>query len=214
MNILITAGPTREYIDPVRYLSNASSGKMGYSCAAAVVEKGHQAVLISGPVERPVPAGVKLIKVVSAEQMAEAVFNHFGNCDAVIMTAAVSDYRPSKKLAHKLEKTGSSIAFEFERTTDILEELGNRKQQQILVGFALQDIDPFARAENKLRQKNLDAIVLNSPVSLGADHASFDILLPDGTCENFPHVTKSDFARHIIDLTEKLSGKKGKAGDS
>ena len=120
MRFLITTGPTREYLDPVRFLSNASSGKMGYACAAAAQRRGHKVVLVSGPVERPRPQGVKLVKVVTAAQMAQAVAKHFDKCDCVIMTAAVCDYRPKKISGHKLRKGKGKMRLDLECTEDIL----------------------------------------------------------------------------------------------
>ena len=137
MRFLITAGPTREYLDSVRFLTNGSSGRMGYACASAALRRGHKVVLVSGPVELPRPKGVRLVQVVSSEQMREAVCEQVPGCDCVVMTAAVCDYRPQHRHEHKLAKTGENLTLELERTTDILAELGNSGLDKVLIGFAL-----------------------------------------------------------------------------
>jgi len=142
MHFLITAGPTREYLDPVRYVSNASSGKMGYACAASAVRRGHRVTLISGPTACPSPAGVKVIPVVTSQEMRRAVMQVYPKCDCVIMTAAVSDYRPKHRSKTKIKSKQQSRVVELVRTNDILAELGQTKKKQILIGFALEDNAP------------------------------------------------------------------------
>ncbi len=208
LRVLITAGPTREYIDSVRFLSNGSSGRMGYACAATAFRRGHQVTLISGPVDLPCPEGVTRIQVISAAQMAEAVLKAYAYCDAVIMTAAVADYRPVRTLTHKFIKSPGPLAIQLERTTDILAELGWRKKHQILIGFAVQDKAPRQNARRKLKQKNLDAIILNHPSALGSTHNTIEILRPGSTWEICPRQTKLQLARRIVVLAETMASKR------
>ena len=207
MHFLISAGPTREFIDPVRFLSNGSSGKMGYACAAAAVRRGHKAVLVSGPVTQEKSKGVKLIKVITAAEMAQAMFEQFERCDVVIMTAAVCDYRPRRHYKHKMPKAGSIMSLELERTEDILAELNRRKDKQILIGFAVQDRAGRQNARRKLKQKNLDAIVLNHPSAMGADRNEAAILQRGKKWEDFPAIQKNVLADKLIRLAEQLKVK-------
>ncbi len=160
MKILITAGPTREKIDEVRFISNRSSGRMGYALAAAAAAAGHQVTLVSGPVSLPEPEGVETVKTESAAEMAKAVFSRFGGCNAVIMAAAVADYRPAEIIHGKLKKSGD-LELRLVRTQDILLELGRRKQHQRLIGFAAESENLLASAADKLKRKNLDWIAAN-----------------------------------------------------
>ena len=162
MKILVTAGPTREYIDPVRFISNRSSGKMGYALAAAAAKRGFETILVSGPVALEAPAGVRLVRIESAAEMAEAVRRLAPECDAIVMAAAVADYRPAEVASHKLKKTPGDMTLRLERTEDILQTLGGMKRAgQLLVGFAAESDDLIVNAEEKLRRKNLDWIVAN-----------------------------------------------------
>lgn len=204
LRFLITAGPTREYLDPVRFLTNASTGRMGYACARTAAERGHNVTLISGPVNLAAPDGVTVIPVVSTQEMADATLLHFDSCDCVIMTAAPCDYRPKSRSTHKMKKDDKPLSLEFERTPDILAELGRRKKNQILIGFAVEDTDPIANAQKKLKEKNLDAIILNSPASFAADTADFTLLIPTGQTTNYPATDKKTLAQKIISLIESL----------
>lgn len=162
MNILITAGPTREKIDPVRFITNYSSGKMGYALAEAALLDGHDVTLISGPVSIAAPDGVKLVRVESAAEMASAVHAHAPAADMLIMAAAVADYRPVNQLAGKMKKSPGNLILELERTEDILGTIGaNRRPEQILVGFAAETEDLEENAIGKLKRKNLDWIAAN-----------------------------------------------------
>ncbi|HAS82738.1 MAG TPA: bifunctional 4'-phosphopantothenoylcysteine decarboxylase/phosphopantothenoylcysteine synthetase, partial [Verrucomicrobia bacterium] len=137
MKLLVTAGPTREFLDPVRFLSNRSTGKMGYAVAAAGVARGHEVVLVSGPVSLPPPVGVSTLRVVSAADMLEAVFASFDTCDALVMSAAVADWRPKNRAVQKLKKNTMSGTLELERTVDILRALRERRRtEQTVIGFA------------------------------------------------------------------------------
>ena len=159
--VLVTAGPTRERIDPVRFLTNFSSGKMGYAMAQAAAELGAETVLISGPVSLPAPAGVKRIFVESAEEMLEAVKEQFGDSNYVIKTAAVADYRPKSVDTKKMKKQEGGSTIELERTADILQYLGSIKESQVLIGFAAETNDVSQYAKDKLERKNADYIIAN-----------------------------------------------------
>ncbi|MBN2063513.1 MAG: phosphopantothenoylcysteine decarboxylase [Sedimentisphaerales bacterium] len=206
MRILITAGPTREYIDPVRYITNGSTGQMGYACALQAVARGHRVTLISGPVHLPRPDGVKFISVVSAADMAKAVLHEFSDIDCVIMTAAVADYTPAVISDHKIVKMPGDMQLHMIRTMDILAKLGQIKNNsQKLIGFALQDENARENASRKLQEKNLDAIVLNDVSALGEKNNTIQILRRHSQnwqiIENMP---KSELGITIIDLAESL----------
>ena len=163
MRILITAGPTREKIDPVRFITNYSTGKMGYALAQSAVEAGHEVVLVSGPVTLKAPENLaEFHSVESAQEMAEAVFSIFPSCDAAIMVAAVADYRPAEICSSKMKKSDGDLFLRLERTTDILAGLGKLKRDdQKLIGFAAETDDLLANAQGKLERKNLDWIAAN-----------------------------------------------------
>jgi len=162
MKLLVSAGPTREFIDPVRFVSNASSGRMGYALAAEGARRGHEVTLVSGPTALAAPEGVERIDVITAAEMAEALKSRFPGCGACIMCAAVADYRPVKVFERKMKKGEGNLVLEFERTEDILQSLGGMKKAgQLLVGFAAESEDLIANAGEKLRRKNLDWIVAN-----------------------------------------------------
>ncbi len=180
MRILITAGPTREYLDDVRYLSNASSGRMGYAIAAAARAAGWDVTLVSGPVELTPPDGCTIRRVVTTEEMKNACLAEFDGCDGVIAAAAVCDYRPKDRIVGKLSKTGAPISFEMIETDDVLAELGHAKGDRWVVGFALEAQNPRENALQKLRRKNCDWIVLNAPSAIGAETNSVELLGQDG----------------------------------
>ncbi|MCF6137052.1 bifunctional phosphopantothenoylcysteine decarboxylase/phosphopantothenate--cysteine ligase CoaBC [Pseudalkalibacillus berkeleyi] len=159
--VLITAGPTREFVDPVRFFTNRSTGKMGYALAESAVELGADVTLVSGPSNLKPPYGVQFISVQSAEEMYESVLSHFDNVDLVIKSAAVADYRPRERHQTKMKKSDQDLSIEMDRTKDILKELGNRKSKQILVGFAAETTNVKHYAQQKLEKKNLDLIVAN-----------------------------------------------------
>lgn len=204
LKFLITAGPTREYLDPVRFLTNGSTGKMGYACVDAALAKGHQVALVTGPASITPPTGIDTTHVSTTEEMADAVFRHYDQCDVVIKTAAPCDYRPAYRSDSKIKKGPGHFVAKFESTTDILAELGRRKTRQILIGFAVEDKNAQDNARRKLKKKNLDAIVLNSPASFASDTADFQILLPDGQSQQLPTTNKSNLAAILIELAEKL----------
>ncbi|MCQ2380097.1 MAG: hypothetical protein MJ025_04150 [Victivallaceae bacterium] len=162
MRILVSAGPTRERIDAVRFITNGSSGRMGYAIAIAAKHRGHDVVLVSGPVHIPAPQGVTLVNINSAKEMADAVLSAAPAADIVIMSAAVADYTIANPEKSKIKKRDGSLVLELVRTTDILAELGRRKKiSQTLVGFAAETDDLLENAKSKLRRKNLDFVVAN-----------------------------------------------------
>lgn len=180
MRILITAGPTREYLDDVRYLSNASSGRMGYALAAAALELGHEVVLVSGPVDLRPPLGCEVRGIETTAQMRDACVAAFPACDGVIAAAAVCDYRPARRVSGKIAKTGGPVTIEMIETDDVLAELGRTKECRWVVGFALEAENPRERALQKLRAKNCDWIVLNAPSAIGAETNAVELLGPEG----------------------------------
>jgi phosphopantothenoylcysteine decarboxylase/phosphopantothenate--cysteine ligase len=209
--ILVTAGPTREAIDPVRYVSNPSSGKMGYALARAAEHRGGMVTLVTGPTSLPAPNNVAVIQVLSAEEMAERVYGASEQSDIIIKTAAVGDYRPKAFSEHKIKKSKDEMLLTLERTPDILKELGRRKKAQILVGFAAETRDLKASSEKKLAEKNLDMIagnLIGPPDSgFGSDTNSITLFHKDGTTEKLPVMEKETAAHLILDrVTALLKG--------
>ncbi len=192
---LITAGPTREFLDPIRFISNRSSGKMGYALARAARRHGN-VTLVSGPVALKPPSGVTFVPVRTAQEMAEAVLAC--EADIVIMTAAVCDFRPRQTAAHKIKKAGFSGTLELMPTVDILAALGKRKRHQVLVGFAAETDALEANAMDKLRRKNLDLIVANNARAMEADTNQVTLLYRDGRVERLPEMSKARVAREIL----------------
>jgi phosphopantothenoylcysteine decarboxylase / phosphopantothenate---cysteine ligase len=208
--VVVTAGPTYEDLDDVRYIGNRSSGKMGYAVAAEAARRGARVVLISGPTALPPPAGVEVLRVRSADEMHGAVGRHAADADLVVMAAAVADYRPAYRAAGKIEKTDRPMEIALVRTPDILAELGRARGERrtpVLVGFAAESGDPVARGRLKLQQKNADLIVANdiSVEGLGfdSDRNAATIIGHDGL-ESVPAGPKSALAAHILDRTERL----------
>jgi len=179
--ILITSGPTRQYLDPVRYLTNASSGRMGRELTRAVLDLGHEAVVISGPVEVEYPAGAEVTQVISTEEMLEASRQQFRTCDGLIGAAAPCDYRPVKVETGKIAKTGGALELHLIETPDVVATLGASKTStQWTVGFALETSDARFRAITKLHKKSCDLIVLNGPAAMNAEDNEVEILDPLG----------------------------------
>ena len=200
MHFLITAGGTREYIDPVRFISNASSGQMGYALASAAIKAGHKATLISAADLQPT-IGVEFVGVDSAAEMFAAVKKFFAKCDCLIMAAAVSDYTPVKKSKIKIKKSKRNLVIRLKPTVDILKWAGkHKKQNQIVVGFAIEDKNLHSSAEKKLKEKNLDMIVANTPAAIGAEKSTVHIKTPDHKWSKLPHATKTTIAKKIVDL--------------
>lgn len=178
---------------------------MGYAIAADAVRRGHQVILVSGPVELPEPKGLDMIRVVSAREMLEATVAHFEECHAVVMTAAVCDYRPSRRLANKLKKKNRSRPIDLRPTEDILAHLGKIKGGRVLVGFAMEDHDHHANAEAKLRRKRCDAIVLNGIGNVGGEFAVVEILRTDSGWSETLSGPKTRIAVEVVDLVESLA---------
>ncbi|OQX87341.1 hypothetical protein B6D60_04115 [candidate division KSB1 bacterium 4484_87] len=200
--ILITAGRTEEDLDPVRFLTNRSSGKMGFALAEAAAIAGAEVTLISGPTQLPAFSGGKFIRVRSAAEMAKAVEKEFSVNDAVIMAAAVADFKPEKKSLQKLKKSEDDLTLHLTRTKDILQWLGQRKGDRCLVGFALETENELENAREKMQRKNLNLIVVNNPTTSGAgfDHDTnlVTIIDQDGNEEMLPLMSKFEVARAII----------------
>lgn len=201
--VLVTAGPTREPIDPVRYISNPSSGKMGFAVARAARQRGARVILVSGPVGLADPADVETHRVATAREMHACVMAHLEQADIVIKTAAVSDYRPSSPAAHKIKKSTERLTLELEKTPDILQEIGSRKGSRLLVGFAAETRDLKANALQKLEAKNLDLIVGNligAPDSgFAGDTNQVTFFGPDGTVEALAVMSKENAAHRLLD---------------
>ncbi|MCA9068311.1 MAG: phosphopantothenoylcysteine decarboxylase [Planctomycetaceae bacterium] len=198
MKILITAGPTREYLDDVRYLSNASSGRMGYALAAAALAAGHEVVLVTGPVDLTPPDGCEVHAVETTGQMRDACIGVFPSCDGVIAAAAVCDYKPKERITGKIAKTGEAVSIEMIETDDVLAELGQMKDAHWVVGFALEAHNPRENALQKLRAKNCDWIVLNAPTAIGSESNSVELIDHSGTVVQHWSGTKTDVAGKLI----------------
>ncbi|WP_417848689.1 phosphopantothenoylcysteine decarboxylase [Thalassoglobus sp.] len=203
MRVLVTAGPTREYLDDVRYLSNASSGKMGYAIVRAGLELGWEMVLVSGIVDLRPPSGCEFHSVVTTEEMRNASVELFENCDGVIATAAVCDYKPKERVTGKISKTGDPVQLEMIETDDVLAELGAKKQDRWVVGFALEAQNPRENALQKLRRKNCDVIVLNHPSAIGADLNSVELINASGETEQSWSGSKTEISKELIQWLAK-----------
>jgi phosphopantothenoylcysteine decarboxylase/phosphopantothenate--cysteine ligase len=205
---LVTAGPTREYLDDIRFISNRSTGKMGYSLAQEAAQMGAEVTLISGPVSLSPPANVKLIKVESAEEMLNACKKHFPKHDVLIMSAAVSDYRPQVKRKGKIKKKEGMESLPLERTPDILRELSKIKKSQIIVGFAAETSSLISSAKKKLKEKKLDLIVANPIEKEVGFESGFNqgyLVFSDGRVEEVKRLPKRIFARRILQAVAVLN---------
>ncbi len=206
--LLLTAGPTREEIDPVRFVSNHSSGKMGYALARAAYRRGAQVTLVSGPTCLADPYGVETVRVETALEMRDAVLARAGESTIIIKAAAVADYRPQSRAVQKIKKTSGRIVLELELNPDILAELGSKKNGFLLVGFAAESGDLLNNAAKKLTEKNLDLIVANDISCAGAgfnvDTNIVKLLFRDGRVEELPLMGKDDLADRILDRVATL----------
>lgn len=206
--ILVTAGPTREDIDPVRFITNRSTGKMGYAIARAALYRGAEVTLISGPVNIKAPAGINCINVYSAEDMYDAVINNVDKMDIIIKSAAVADFKPENKSHIKIKKTDDDLTVKLVRSKDILKEVGDKKTSQIVVGFAAETNDLIKNAKLKIQKKNLDMIVANNVLSddagFGVDTNSVKIIKKDGEIIEIPNMSKDDVAHKILDAILKI----------
>ncbi len=213
MRILITAGGTREYIDPVRFISNASSGRMGYALARAALKAGHDVTLITAPTALKPPAGAQVIPVESAGEMFEAVKEQFPRFDCLIMAAAVSDYTPAKPSKTKLKKQAAKLTLELKPTADILKWAGRHKAgsratghgPRVVVGFALEDRDLRANGERKMRNKRLDMIVANTLGAINAETSTLHVKPAGSDWIEIGETRKETSARTLIRMIEQMA---------
>jgi phosphopantothenoylcysteine decarboxylase/phosphopantothenate--cysteine ligase len=204
MHFLITAGGTREYIDPVRFISNSSSGKMGYAIATTAAQAGHKVILISASYIQP-PIGIDFVGVDSAKEMFEAVKKFFTKCDCLVMAAAISDYTPVRASKTKIKKGRSELTLKLKPTKDILSWAGkNKKKSQLIVGFALEDKALRRNAEKKLKEKNLDMIVANTPDAIAADKSTVHIKTPGSKWLKIENKKKTTISKKIIALIKSM----------
>ncbi|MBW1701921.1 MAG: bifunctional phosphopantothenoylcysteine decarboxylase/phosphopantothenate--cysteine ligase CoaBC [Deltaproteobacteria bacterium] len=212
LNILVTAGPTVEPIDPVRYITNRSTGKMGYALARAAWRRGASVRLVSGPTALNPPYGVTFFSVKTAEEMRQAVLKNRTDCDVIIKAAAVSDYRPKESARHKIKKGADRVTLELVKNPDILAQLGSKKKASpcVLVGFAAETKDLLDNAKEKLKAKNLDMIIAND---VSRDDAGFEsdtnkikVIYRDGRVEDAPLMTKDEVADLVLDRIKPLTG--------
>jgi phosphopantothenoylcysteine decarboxylase/phosphopantothenate--cysteine ligase len=211
-SIIVTAGRTEEPLDPVRYLSNRSSGKMGYAIAQEAYERGAKVTLISGPSNLPPPSGLNFIPVRTAQEMLSAVKSVFKKADALIMASAVSDFSPSVISKDKIKKGEEEILLKLKPTVDILKEMGSQKKEKVLVGFSLETEDEIKNAKKKLVEKNLDLIVVNNPNVPGAgfevDTNQVTLIDKRGKIEKLPLLSKKEVAGKILDKVSLLLRKR------
>jgi phosphopantothenoylcysteine decarboxylase / phosphopantothenate---cysteine ligase len=211
VRFLITAGPTREPIDPVRYLSNRSSGKMGYAIAEAAIEAGHEVVLISGPVEVTRPRGAAVVSVSTSDEMFAAVRQHISACDILVMCAAVADYKPARISKSKIKKRGENISLELVPTRDILASLP-KDRQYLVVGFAAETENVGENARKKLQQKNCDAVVANdvsrADSGMESDENEVEIFFRNGETKKISRASKKIVARELIKIFENVCEKR------
>jgi phosphopantothenoylcysteine synthetase/decarboxylase len=208
MHFLITAGGTREHIDPVRFISNASSGKMGYALALAAIKARHKVTLITTVKNselRIQNSELKVVNIETAKEMFAAVKKFFPKCDCLIMAAAVADYTPVKKSKTKIKKSSKNLIIKLKPTTDILKWAGNRKtKNQIVVGFALEDKAVRTSAEKKLKAKNLDMIIANTPTAIGGENSKVWVKKAGGKWLHIADAPKQEIAGRLIRLIEKF----------
>jgi phosphopantothenoylcysteine decarboxylase / phosphopantothenate---cysteine ligase len=199
--ILITSGPTRQYLDPVRYLSNASSGRMGTALASAGLEAGHEVVIVTGPVEVSYPSGAEVTLVVSTEEMLAACQRILPDCDGLIAAAAPCDYRPVAVAKQKIRKAGEPLRLELVETPDVIASLATeKKQSQWMVAFALETEDRHLRAVQKLERKSCDLVVVNGPDAIHAAHTQVEVLGRDGSVLGRFSGSKNAVAREILGI--------------
>jgi phosphopantothenoylcysteine decarboxylase/phosphopantothenate--cysteine ligase len=201
--ILITSGPTRQYLDPVRYLTNASSGRMGAALAAAALEQGHVVVVVSGPVEVGYPAGCRVERVVSTDEMLAAASQEFDRCDGLIGAAAPCDYRPLRVQSHKITKTGQPLELQLVETDDIVATLAARKRGRWVVGFALETEDQRLKTLAKLERKSCDLMVGNGVQAMSAADNDVEIIASNGQLLARLTGTKEDVARGIMAVIQQ-----------
>lgn len=208
LRVLVTAGPTREYIDSVRYLSNDSSGRMGFALAEAAARRGHRVTLIHGPVALERPEQVTTRPVVSARDMLVECLKAWPRHDVLVMAAAVADYTPARRRTTKMKKTQRGLALTLKPTSDVLATLaGNRRTRQIAIGFALEDRNARRNAQRKLRAKHLDAIILNRPTAIGARRSQIEVLVDGQPWRSLGQASKRASATTIMKMAETLAAR-------
>lgn len=209
-NLLVTAGPTHEYLDAVRYLANASSGRMGYAIAEQAAGRGHRVVLVSGPCSLPTPSGVERRAVVSAEEMLKISLEAFGSAEIAIGVAAVADYRPAQRLTGKPPRSRQACQLALVPNPDIIATLGAAKEGRLVIGFALESAGEdgrkgiLERARQKLRVKCLDMIVVNELAAMSADRSQLSLIYADGRCQDLPGMSKQESALRLVLAIESL----------
>jgi phosphopantothenoylcysteine decarboxylase/phosphopantothenate--cysteine ligase len=212
VRFLVTAGPTREPIDPVRYLSNRSSGKMGYAIAEAAIEAGHDVALISGPVDVDPPRGAELISVSTSDEMFDAVHEHARGCDVLVMCAAVADYKPKKVSDNKIKKRAANFSVELLPTRDILASLPKQDRDYVVVGFAAETENVEANARKKLEEKNCDVVVANdvsrADFGMESDENEVTILFRDGETKRISRAPKKIVARELVKIFANVCEKR------
>ena len=202
--ILITSGPTRQYLDPVRYLTNASSGRMGRALAHAAIDAGHQVVIVSGPVQVEYPQQAEVLHVVTTDEMLDVCQRVFPKCDGLIGAAAPCDYRPRRVESQKIAKTGQPLVLHLVETEDVVATLGtSRLPGQWLVGFALETEDRRFRALAKLERKSCDLMVLNGPQAMDAEENAVELIDPTGSVLKTIQGSKEHVARGIMALIDR-----------
>ena len=211
ISVLVTAGPTQEPIDPVRFIANRSSGKMGYAVAKAAADRGAKVILVSGPTSLPAPPGVELVSVQTAAEMLDAVLGRLPEAQVVIGAAAVADYSPKSPAKAKIKKSDAGTSIELAPTKDIMAEVGKRKDKRVLVGFAAETGSMIENAKAKLASKNLDFIVANDVskpgVGFGSDDNEVTIVAGSGEAKELPRLPKQEIAHTILDFVkQKLDG--------
>ena len=212
MKFVVTAGPTREPIDPVRFLSNRSSGKMGYAIAEAALGDGHEVTLISGPVNLSPPDRAHFISVTTSEEMFDAVHAHAGICDICVLCAAVVDYKPAHVFKKKIKKENAPFSLELLPTRDILASLGKQDRQFLLVGFAAETNDVEENAQKKLRAKNCDMIIANdvsdAESGMESDENEVEIFFRDGERKKIRRAAKKIIARELVKIISNTREKR------
>ena len=208
MRFVVTAGPTREAIDPVRFISNRSSSKMGYAIAEAALARGHDVILISGPASIEPPRRARFISITTADQLYAAVHRTVQACDVLVMCAAVSDYKPASPVTRKMKKRKSPFALRLIPTRDILASLPKENRGYLVVGFAAETHDLKIHGQKKLRAKNCDLIVANdvsrSDSGMESDENEVVILFPEGASEKISRASKKIIARALVKKIEKM----------
>jgi phosphopantothenoylcysteine decarboxylase/phosphopantothenate--cysteine ligase len=211
VRFLITAGPTREPIDPVRYLSNRSSGKMGYAIAEAAVEAGHDVTLISGPVHLDRPRAARFVSIVTSDEMSDAIHRHLRDCDALVMCAAVADYKPAEVSPRKIRKRDENLCLKLTPTRDILSSLAKKDRPFLVVGFAAETNDVEESAEKKLHTKNCDLIVANdvsrADSGIDSDENEVTILFRSGERQKISRAPKKIIARELVKIFTNMREK-------